>query len=705
MKRLSLIGLCLLCGIAMALAIDGLDVQSKLLLSRQRNSSLLNRSPRQSATLYQGFISVNGSSSIDSLRRLGVKIEGVFDGLVTARIPAGILPRVAAVNGVSGISLARPVQLCNDKAREFSRVDEVHGAYGQIVPLTGKGVIVGLVDVGIDFNHVNLLDADGKSRVCAVYLPCDSTGIPPVIDGDTLPGSCCENPMQIAAMTTDFNGSSHGTHTIGTAAGSYRGNGWYGMAPEADIVACGMPSDELTDANVANAVKYIFDYAERVGKPCVINMSLGSNGGPNDGTSFLCRVFDSLSGPGRICVLSAGNDGNAPICFHHTLHGVTDTATTLLRNQYGGLKREGYVSMWSDGPQEHRTRMVIINRQTGELEYATPFLGTLPEDSVFSFSSEDDPDFAVYYDGEVQFGNALEPCYSPDGTLLPVGRFHSIWVFDATSVQSGHLLGLQYVADEQTALSGWCTKETYFYTFGLPGMTGGSTVGSISDLATSDNVISVGAYNSRSSYVAADGSVVEDNSIVEGEIAAFSSYGPDERGIYRPDVCAPGSLVLSSANRYDEVASRKSWPADCVVDGLSYPYYSNKGTSMSAPVVSGTIALMLQLSPQLTPQQVREVLYHTSVKDFDDSTSESCRWGAGKLDAWAAIQNVIDNHLMPGDVNNDHEVNVGDVSALADILIGSPRQHDAATLFRADVNRDNEIQLADVNCVIDLILK
>lgn len=126
---------------------------------------------------------------------------------------------------------------------------------------------------------------------------------------------------------------------------------------------------------------------------------------------------------------------------------------------------------------------------------------------------------------------------------------------------------------------------------------------------------------------------------------------------------------------------------------------------MSAPVVSGTIALMLQLSPQLTPQQVREVLYHTSVKDFDDSTSESCRWGAGKLDAWAAIQKVIDNHLMPGDVNNDHEVNVGDVSALADILIGSSREHDAATMFRADVNRDNEIQLADVNCVIDLILK
>lgn len=705
MKRLSLISLCLLCSVALALALDVLDAQSKLLLSRQRHSAAMSRSVKQTDSFYQGFIHVEDLSSLDSLRRLGVKVEGVFDGFVTASFPVDVLSRVAVVNGISGISLARPVQLCNDKAREFSRVDEVHEAYGRIVPLTGKGVIVGVVDVGIDFNHINLLGADGQSRVCAVYMPCDTTGNHPVIGGDTLPGSCYEEPQQIAVLTTDYNGASHGTHTMGTAAGSYRNNGWYGMAPEADIVACGMPSNELTDVNVANAVKYIFDYADRVGKPCVINMSLGSNGGPNDGTSYLCRVFDSLSGPGRICVLSAGNDGNAPICFHHTLNGMADTVTTLLRNQYGGMTRNGFVSMWSDGSQEHRTRMVIVNRQTGKLEFATPFIGTLPEDSVFSFSSDDNPDFAVYYDGEVQFANAMEPCFAADGNMLPDGRFHSIWVFDATSVQSGHLLGLQYVTDELTDLSGWCTNETYFYTFGLPRMTGGSSTGSISDLATSDNVISVGAYNSRSSYNAADGSVVEDYGNVEGTIAAFSSYGPDERGVNRPDVCAPGSLVLSSANRYDESANRKSWPAASVVDGVEYPYYSNKGTSMSAPVVSGTVALMLQVSPQLTPAQLRDVFYRTSVKDSYVLASDYRRWGGGKLDAWAAVQDVIANHLMPGDVNDDHEVNIGDVSALVDIMIGSSRNLDAATMIRADVNRDNEIQLADVNCVIDLILK
>ena len=87
-----------------------------------------------------------------------------------------------------------------------------------------------------------------------------------MIDGYELPGSCYENPSDIALLKTDDTASSHGTHTLGTAAGSYKENGWHGVACDADIVVCGMPEQQLTDVNIANAVKYIFDYADRVGK-------------------------------------------------------------------------------------------------------------------------------------------------------------------------------------------------------------------------------------------------------------------------------------------------------------------------------------------------------------------------------------------------------------------------------------------------------
>ena len=273
-----------------------------------------------------------------------------------------------------------------------------------------------------------------------------------------------------------------------------------------------------------------------------------------------------------------------------------------------------------------------------------------------------------------------------------------------TSIESGHLLGLQYVADEHVNLSGWCTKNAYFYTFGLGGMTGGSPVGSISDMATTDSVISVGAYCSRSSYVDKTGATVSIANCNPGDIAYFSSYGPDERGVTRPDICAPGMALLSSGSRYDTVSNQAAWPSPVTIDGMEYPYYSNVGTSMSAPIVTGVIALMLQVNGSLGPEAVRDVLKRTALVDSNVLAGDPERWGGGKIDAVAAVEDVISKSFIPGDVNNDREVNIADVMALIDIILTDGRNLDAPMLLRADVNHDSEILLADVNCVIDLIL-
>ena len=84
---------------------------------------------------------------------------------------------------------------------------------------------------------------------------------------------------------------------------------------------------------------------------------------------------------------------------------------------------------------------------------------------------------------------------------------------------------------------------------------------------------------------------------------------------------------------------------------------------------------------------------------------DSERWGYGKLDARAAVDYVMSNTLLRGDVNDDGEVTIADVLALIDIVLRTSSQVDAVALIRADVNRDCEIQIADVNCLIDLILK
>ncbi len=694
--------LCMAVMFSPAWATTPLSVASKLFLSRGSTGSLLRS--HGYGSVHQAFIELKDMNRLSELQRKGVVIDAVFDGFVSARIPVDCLQSVMASDAVSYVSLAQPLHWCNDSSLYYSNVAPAQVNHGHIGSFTGKGVIVGIVDTGIDFNHINLCGSAGRTRVCAVYMPADSTGRHPVVDGIELPGSCYEDSHEIESLTTDEPASSHGTHTTGTAAGSYRGNGWHGVAPEADIVACGIPSDLLNDVNIANAVKYIFDYACRVGKPCVINLSLGSNSGPNDGTSFLCRVFSSLSGPGRMCVLSAGNDGDVPICFRSSIKQKTDTVTTFLRNRWGGLQRQGYVSMWNDVPQEHRTRVVVVNRSTGELEYASPIVGTLVEDSVFTVSSESDVTFAAYYTGEISYASGLEPVFDSEGNQLENERFHSYWVFDVESVKFGHLIGLQYFADTATELVGWCTQDAYFYSFAMHGATGGSPVGSISDLATTDSVISVGAYCSRQSYCAASGDMVYFDGYQPTAIAAFSSYGPDENGVQRPDVCAPGAIVMSSANRYDEHSDRSQWPAPAMVNGQEYPYYPNKGTSMSAPVVTGAIALMLQANPMLTVADVREVLKRTAVKDEHVMGGDLSRWGAGKLDVWTAVNDVMQNTFMTGDVNNDGEVNIADALVIINIIQGEPSDFATHRLVRADVDGNTEINISDINCVIGMIL-
>ena len=101
---------------------------------------------------------------------------------------------------------------------------------------------------------------------------------------------------------------------------------------------------------------------------------------------------------------------------------------------------------------------------------------------------------------------------------------------------------------------------------------------------------------------------------------------------------------------------------------------------------------------------MRDVIRRSSSRDDYVIGGDISRWGFGKLDVRAAIDDVIENTLVRGDVNNDKEVNIADVMATIDIILGTTSAVDAATLIRADVNRDNEVLIADVNAIIELIL-
>lgn len=638
------------------------------------------------------FVELSPDCDVQQLQALGIQVQSQFGSIATVRLPLNALPGLEQVHGLKRVSLAQPMTLCNDSARYLSRVDDLHLTTPSSQPYTGKGVIVGVIDVGIDFHHINLCDSNGVSRVACAYLPTDTTGIAPVINGLTLPGSAYETPEAIAQLTTDCATNSHGSHTTGTAAGSYRGNAFYGVAPDATLVICGMPNNALTDVNIANSLNYIFHYADSVGLPAVVNMSISSQEGAHDGTSQLCQVMETLSGPGRVCVLAAGNDGDKAVHVHSPLLTATDTATVVLANSKQQPSVSGYVSMWSNNDTPHALRLALVNKTTGQVEAFTPYYQQADEvpDSVFHVNLSD------------AFGSDYaEDCV--DFAFEQAHKYHSILAFSTTHLSGNRFLAVQFAPQGECELMGW-SQSLRFADFkpGDPLWLAGNSEMSISDLATGNATISVGAYCSRAKAPVMSGS---NNSLTDGavrlDIASYSSYGPDVNGVMRPDVVAPGKSLVSSYNRYN--------PSDCdnprwvnsyvTIDGERYTYGANTGTSMAAPVVTGAVALWLQANPLLTPDMVRDVLQQTSYRDRFVSQGDSRRWGYGKLDVTAGLRYLLTGTLR-GDVNADGDINVSDVTYLINCLLET-----IPTDFLAcDVNSDGEVNVSDLTTLINILL-
>lgn len=685
--------------VAIDVAIAGVfTARTSLDLAKRQHSSRLAAAKGQiidgEDDLLHAMVAVDDPSALLRLNELGVTVNAQFDNMVTVTVPLSRIGELAKLPGVKSIDIERHYQLCNDVAREmsfFPAMTVTEGGYTGPA-YTGNGVVVGMIDVGVDFNHINFLDKDGNNRIVRAYLPGDHSGTAPVIDGNELPGSEYTTPEQIQSLTTDDSTQMHGTHTTGTAAGSYLANGYHGVATGAQLVVCAMPEDSLTDFNIANSIKYIFNYADEVGLPAVINMSIGSQDGAHDGTSPLCRLFDEMSGPGRVCVVSAGNDGHMPISIRKKLTE-GDSLATFLSNWYSREPMRGYSSMWSRSPNRHTVDIVIWDILADTLVHRLDVPREAELDSVYVVSSETDSVFSKYFIGELYFVCALE-----EGN----GNFHSLVETDYKSLERSHYrIGIINKAPAGETLMGWSGGMVVYSRASLDGWTGG-VVGygcTVSDLATSDKVVSVGAYCSNNTFMMMDGSTKTISRCNPGEIAYFSGFGPDARNRMRPDLVAPGFEVASSVSRYVEAYKNPANIVDNVcVNGEYYPYGLEGGTSMSTPVVSGAIALWLEIDPTLSPSNIKEIMAATCYNDSFVDVGPAKKWGYGKLDIDAGIKYLLSK--LEGDVNGDGEVTAADITCLYNIILGISNEY----IYRADVDCDGNIAVSDVSAEYNRLL-
>lgn len=640
--------------------------------------AMLHKMPAE--RMVQAFITHDDPSCLE-----GLQVNMRYDDIALVSLPARQLQQVAARRGVRQVAMATRLHVETDSSRAATWTDAVQLGESLDMPYNGSGVVLGVIDTGIDFNHLAFRDSEGNRRIERVYCPTVTHGHPVVIDGDTLPGSQFITQEEIRNLTTDDPSMTHGTHTLGIAGGTHVGP-YSGMAPEAHLVAVGIPIDSLTTAQLLLGSRYIADYARQLGLPCVISISIGEHLGPHDGTSPTARGLDAIADQGVIIVQSAGNEANKPLHLHKDFNPSNAMSGawvgTVMRT--ASNKAQAEVDAWSDDATPFALELQLYDTRYGETRFTLP-----PVTSDTIFVLDDDPVMSQYATGTIDVRCGVDPIN---------GRYHIYSVFDTRMTEKRDFWAHIYRCDTIASMDAWnVDSRSQFEQMGRYDWLRGDGEYSINDIATGHNTISVGSYAARSWYQTVDGTVMYSGNTL-GDIATSSSYGilPDGRSL--PIVAAPGVAVISSVSNY--YTSLSTWcfeQADN--DGEVYRWSNMSGTSMSAPCAAGIIALWMQACPTLTPQQVQDIIAQTSVTD-EFTAQNPVRWGAGKINALEGIKMALAMNpppAIPGDVNGDGTVDIADVNVVINVMLG-------LSYDPADVTGDGQVDIADVNNVINIML-
>lgn len=629
----------------------------------------LRRTPSASPSTLFAFVKIDAGTDLGALEAKGLVIDRRAGNILLAQVPETLLDELCATEGVRRVQLSRNLSPKLDKARASIGIDKIHSGLDLPQAYTGKGVIAGIVDAGMDPNHINFKDADGKSRIRHfTYIRLNEAGTTPLTSSYT--------PEQLPMFSTDDNTTYHGTHTMGIMAGGHRGtasvagpseliggtvikdtdNPYYGAAYDAEIAAsCGL----LQDYFIAQGVSGILDYAYEQQKPCVINLSLGSNLGPHDGKGMMSQYLQAEAElNGAIFCIAAGNEGDIAIAQHKTFtEDDTEFKTFIKPYVYGPADRNiryGSLHIYSDDETEFDVRAVVYNSNRHRVTVNVPIKGNTDGQAIYYVSNSDyatgendvvNANFAKAFDGYVGLGSMID---------ADSGRFYALidfMTFDnqTTNADGSYLLGFIVNGKPGQRIDVFLDGTyTEFNGYGEDGWADGLYDGSISDLATTKSALIVGSYDTRDAWHSLDGGIYGYNGVFEpGTISEFSSFGETVDGRRLPHICAPGATIVSSTS-----TPFISEPSNGITDAYLQAMVKNgtstdaweqmAGTSMASPLVAGSIALWLEADPSLTIADIMDIAAKTAVVDNQvETTGCPLQWGAGKFNAYEGLKEVL----------------------------------------------------------------
>ena len=472
----------------------------------------------------------------------GISVVPLLGGYAIVTLPESMLEEYSRRPQIEFIE--KPTRLYFEDlfSKEASCITQVQRDEPGNLQLTGRGVLIGIVDSGVDYRHPAFLTADGKSRILRLWdqsIP----GNPP--EGYATGTEYTNEALSLSVqegrrLVPSEDGSGHGTAVLGVAAGSdfSRGAVNRGVAYESDllVVKMGIPRQDSfpRTTELMQGVDYLVRQAIRLGRPIALNLSFGNNYGSHRGDSLLETYLDNVSGMGKnvICV-GMGNNGNDAL---HTGGKLSPGEIQEIELGVGAFEPTLNVQLWKNYEDEME---IYLENPAGER--VGPIFETLGAQRWQAGNTE----LLIYYGKPAPY-HVTQEIYvdflARDRKRPYVDS--GVWkiILAARNIKNGEYF--LWLPGGKTLNPG-----TAFY---LPRPQGTLTIP-----ATARRVISVGAYDAR-----------------QNTYADFSGRGCRALPYPKPDLVAPG--------------------VDIYAPRSGGGYASFTGTSFSTPFVTGAAALLME---------------------------------------------------------------------------------------------------------------
>jgi subtilisin family serine protease len=531
---------------------------------------------------------------------------------------------------------APPVALA-DSSRAPHFVNDVHAGNAPLgIAYTGKAVIIGVVDQGIDWLHPDFIDANGNTRVLRYWDQANSGPNPPAPYGYGQEWD--STSINNGTCTSTEEASAHGSNVAGIAGGNGLANGTnMGMAPDANfvIVESNFSSPNWT-LTIADAVDYIFKVADEYNLPAIANLSLGTYTGSHDGDDPAADMMETLLDEkgGRLVVCATGNSGNQGK-FHQQGNPTADTNFVWFENNPSGALGANtiFFDLWSDNPDATYDFAIGADSPGYDFRGRTQFHGAT--------SSLGTPIFDTIWNGVNRIATI-------EAYTETVGNNYHMQLFVSNVDSTDYLYRFETTGSGKYDLwSGeWLGYNDMVLSANLPStvqmphivdyVVSDSTQTLVSAWNCSEKVVSVGNMKNRQHYIDMNlnqYSSPHPNNV--GELSPNSSKGPTRHAVNKPNITAAGDVTLAAAPLW--VVTNPVYNA--LIDSGGY-HVANGGTSMASPVVAGIAALYFERCNKATYQDFMIDIQASAYTDMYTGVVPNNAYGYGKVHAFELLQEV-----------------------------------------------------------------